>query len=104
MSLDGTFTSMSRYEIALVIQNVGNSTEPLIYYDGSGGTGAYRQLSFYPTLSFESGMLPAGTYNCSVQWKSSIDPPGSNQLSVSHHNINSAYHYDRWMLLEEIVS
>lgn len=104
LSLDSSFTGMARFEVALVIEGVGNTSVPIIYYDNSASTGNYRQLSFFPTLIFQTGILPAGTYNCTVQWKSSVDAPGANNLSVSHHNNVSAYHYDRWMLLQEIRS
>ena len=88
-----------------MIENVGNTSLPIIFYDDSGATGFYRQLSFFPTLFFMSDVLPAGTYNCSIQWKSSFDSPSSvNSLSVSHHNTNSVYHYDRWLRLQEIRS
>ena len=104
LSLDSSFTVKSNYEVALVIEGIVNSSVPIIYYDDSASTGNYRQLSFFPTLTFETGVLSAGTYNCTVQWKSAIDAPGANNLSVGHHKTNSAYHYDRWMILQEITS
>ena len=103
LSLDTQFTTMARFEVALVIQGVGNTSTTIIYYDDTPASGHYRQISYFPTLSFMTGPLSAGTYNCTVQWKSAIDSPGTgNNLSVSHHNLNSAYHYDRWMRLEEL--
>jgi len=102
LSLYPTFTQLSEYKIALVIQGVTNTSTVIVYYDGST-TGQTRQMSFFPTLSLMTNNLPAGTYNCSVQWKSMSNQSGNgSNLSVSHHNTNSQYHYDRWMKLEEI--
>ncbi len=103
LSLYSTFTGLSEYKIALVIQGVGNTSTVIVYYNGASSLGQTQQMSYFPTLSFMTNALPAGTYNCSVQWKSMSSQSGNgSNLSVSHHNTNSTYHYDRWMKLEEI--
>ena len=102
LSLDTTFTTVQYYLVALVIKGVGNTTEPIVFYDSSPATGQYRQISYNPTLTLMTGQLPAGNYNISVQWKSKADAPGTNDLSVSHHNTGDIYHYDRWMMIETI--
>ena len=102
LTLDTTFTGVQYYLVALVIKGVGNTTEPIVYYDGSAGTGQYRQLTYNPTLTLMTGQLAAGNYNISVQWKSNSDAPGVNDLSVSHHNTADIYHYDRWMEIQTI--
>jgi len=103
LSLYPTFTGLSEYKIALVIQGVGNTSTVIVFYDGSSATGQSRQMSFFPTLSFMTNTLPAGTYNCSIQWQSMSSQGGNgSNLSVSHHNTSNTYHYDRWLKLEEI--
>lgn len=103
LSLYSTFTGLTEYQIALVIKGVTNTTTAIVYFDNAPSSSITRQLSFFPTLTVETGLLTAGTYNCTVQWRSltNLNGNGSN-LSVSHHNTNSVYHYDRWMKLEEV--
>lgn len=110
LTVDAQFTGNLYFAVSLVIQSsknvvVGNTTTPIVYYNGAPASGYYHQLTYNPTLALMTNKLSAGTYNCSVQWRSLVDATGTiNTLSVSHHNINSVYHYDRWMLLQEIQS
>ncbi len=105
LTLYSTFNTLAEYQVALVIQGVGNTTIPIVYYNNAPTNGYMRQINYYPTLSFMTAPLPAGTYNCSVQWRSVQNQNGNgSNFSASHHNISSTYHYDRWMLLEEIKS
>ena len=101
--LDNSFTGASRWEVSLVISGVGNSTVRIDFSDTNPATGNWRQLTYSPILSLMTGKLPAGTYNCSVWWRSIFNPAGANQLIVSSHNNVNAYHYDRWMDLKEIA-
>lgn len=100
---DPTFSGGVSYLVSLVIENVGNTTVLIHYFDDSSAGNNHEEI-YFPTLSFMTGALAAGTYNCSVFWRSEVDSTGYNSLSVSHHSMTSTYHYDRWMLLEEIVN
>ncbi len=109
LTVDSSFTGTLYFAISVVIEAsnntvIGNTTAPIIYYNDAPASGHFIQLNYYPTLNLMTPNLPAGTYNCSVQWRSTIDAPGISSLSVSHSNINSAYHYDRWMVLQEVIS
>ena len=97
--LDPTFTGAARWEVSLVISGIGNTTARIEFSDNSAATNQWRQITFSPTLSLMTGKLSAGTYNCSVWWRSLINPTGTNQLIVSNGN---TYKYDRSMLLQEI--
>ena len=108
LSVDSTFTGKQFYAVSLIIQDsgntiVGNATIPIIYFDNSPATGFYREINFYPTLTVMTDYIPVGTYNCSVQWRSAYDAPGTNDLSVSHTGASGPYHFNRWMIIEEIV-
>ena len=102
--LSATFTGVVRYQVSLVIAGHGNTTTQIEYFNNGAATGSENEQSFFPTLTFMTGNLPAGTYNCSVWWRSIYDAPGSNQIIVSSHNNAVTYHFDRWMLLQEIAS
>ena len=84
LSLQPTFNVRNSYNISLVIIGVSNRTYTVAYYDDSGATGAYRQLTFNLYNNYVTQPLPAGTYNAAVYWKSTFDVSGSNSLSVSH--------------------
>ena len=101
--LDPTFTGSARWEVSLVIAGVGNTSTRIEFSDTNTATGNWREITFSPVLSIMSGKLSAGTYNCSVWWRSIFNPTGTNQLIVSSHNPSSTYHHDRWMDLKEIV-
>ena len=108
LSVDATFTGKQYYVVSLIIQDsgntiVGNTTYPIIYFDSAPATGYYRELNYYPTLTVMTDFIAAGTYNCSVQWRSTYDAPGTNDLSVSHTGGSGPYHFDRWMIIEEII-
>lgn len=101
--LDPTFTGAARWEVSLVISGQGNTTVRIEFSDAGPATGSWRELTYSPTLSMMTGKLPAGTYTCSVYWRSIFDSAGLNQLIVSSHNQASTYHYDRWMIVQEIA-
>lgn len=106
LSLDAVFSTEILFEVSLIIEGpsntvVANTTVPIYYYDGSS-TGSIRQMNYYPTLTVMTNKLSAGTYNCSIHWISTYDAPGSNFLSVGHHSTISSYHFDRWMMVQEI--
>ena len=102
--LNPTFTGFVRFQVSLVIAGHGNTTTQIEFFDDGAASNSNRELNYYPTLTFMTGTLPAGTYNCSVWWKSINDAPGLNQLIVASPNVNAHYHFDRWMLLQEIVN
>ena len=102
--LNPTFTGFARFQVSLVIAGHGNTTTQIEFFDDGPASNSNRELSYFPTLTFMTENLPAGTYNCSVWWKSIVDAPGFNQLIVASPNVNAHYHFDRWMLLQEIVN
>jgi hypothetical protein len=86
------------YTLALVVNGVGNSSTYVIYYDESHDTGLYKQFTVDCSISFETGVLPAGSYNIKMMWKSEWDDPGDNALSLGH----SGFKYNRTLLVQEI--
>ena len=83
---------------SVVVEGVGNKTFFISYYDSSGATGAYRQLTYNLYVNYVTNPLPAGTYNVAVYWQSRSDANGNNYLSLAH----SAYNYSRSLWIQEL--
>lgn len=100
MTLDTTFDVRSSYNISLVIIGVSNRTFQIVYFDDSGATGSYRQLTFNLYSTYISQSLSAGTYSCAIYWKSTFDASGTNSLSVGHV---PTWNYTRSLLIQELT-
>jgi hypothetical protein len=99
LSLQPNFDIRNSYNISLVIVGVSNRTFEIAYYDDSGATLAYRQLTFDLYSTYVTQPLPAGTYTAAVYWKSTFDAADSNSLSVSHA---SSWNRTRSLMVQEI--
>jgi hypothetical protein len=84
LSLNPNFNIRNSYNISLVVVGVSNRTFEVAFYDDSGATLSYRQLTLNLYSNYVSQPLPAGTYTTAVYWKSTFDAADSNSLSVSH--------------------
>jgi len=100
LTLDTTFNIKNTYKVSLVIIGVSNRTFMVGYYDDSGATGFYRQLTFDLYSTHISEPLSAGTYTCAVYWRSTFDASGTNSLSVAHA---PTWNYTRSLLIQEMT-
>jgi len=102
MSLGPTFNGRSSYNISLVVEDIDNRTYPVAFFDESGATGGYRQISYNLHMDFVTQPLSAGTYTIEMYWMSDFDAPGdSNSLSVAHDSFNP-YNYTRSLWVQEL--
>ena len=69
LQMNKDFHGYTKYNITLDISGVGNRTTRIIYLSDSG-VGTKTELSDNVQISFETEILPAGTYSISVLWKS----------------------------------
>ncbi len=98
LTLSGTFNVKNRYFFSVVVEGVGNKTFFISYYDSSGATGAYRQLTYNLYVNYVTNPLPAGTYNVAVYWQSRFDASGTNFLKLA----DSGYNYSRSLWIQEL--
>ncbi|MBN2156960.1 MAG: hypothetical protein JW776_13030 [Candidatus Lokiarchaeota archaeon] len=66
-----------KYEIALCVENVGNSTVYVKYLDMAGVSSA-REICSSFSMHYITGSLSKGTYRVYVAWRSIQDPSGTN--------------------------
>jgi len=83
LALSTSFNIRSSYNISLVIVGISNRTFEIIYWDSSGSTGAFRQLTYNLYSNYLSQPLPSGTYTIAIYWKSTWDAAGLNEFFVS---------------------
>jgi hypothetical protein len=103
MTLDSSFNIRSSYNVTLSVEGIKNETKQYVYYDSSGSTGAFRQLTYTIDILLITDILSSGTYTVSVFWKSTFDAPGTgNSFSVAHEGGTSDYNYTRTLLIQEI--
>ena len=67
--MNDLFSGGTRYNITLALSGVKNQTSRISYFS-SPGLGVTIEESYHPHISFETGILPAGTYSISVYWNS----------------------------------
>jgi hypothetical protein len=99
LTLQPNFNVRNSYNISLVVVGVSNRTFEVAYYDNSGATLAYRQLTFNLYSNYVTQPLPAGTYTTAVYWKSTFNATDTNSLSVSHA---TTWNRTRSLLVQEI--
>ena len=103
MTLDAAFTYRAGYNVSLIVENGGNRTIQVDYYDGaSTAYGFIRQISMDLYINYLTPKLPAGTYTVNLYWKSGFDATGTqNSLSVAHMG-GTGYNFTRTLLVQEI--
>ena len=69
LQLGSSFDGGTKYNITLDISGVGNRTTSIHYYMGAA-YGSIIEISDNVHISFETEILPAGTYSISLLWKS----------------------------------
>jgi hypothetical protein len=99
LSLQPNFNVRNSYNISLVVVGVSNRTFEVAYFDNSGATGAYRQLTLNLYSNYVTQSLPAGTYTTAVYWKSTFNATDTNSLSVSHA---TTWNRTRSLIVQEI--
>ena len=83
LHLDTTFSGGTRYNITLVLAGVQNRTTRISYF-ANPGLGTTVEETYSVHLTFETGILTAGTYSLAVYWKSNNDATaGWSQLIAS---------------------
>ncbi len=83
LHLDAAFTGGTRYNITLVLAGVQNRTTRISYFT-SPGLGTTIEETYSAYLTFETGILTAGTYSLAVYWKSNnAAAAGFTQLIAS---------------------
>jgi len=96
LRLGSTFMGVTEYNITLDIVGVGNRTTG-IYAGINSGMGTDWEVPCNTHISFETGILPAGTYSISVFWSSAIAPDaGWSQLFILDE-------YPRSIFVQEIA-
>ena len=91
LRLGSTFIGETKYNITLDISGVGNRTT-CIYSGINAAQGTDWEIPCNTHISFETGILPAGTYTISVYWSSAIAPTsGWSQLFVLDEYPRSIY-------------
>ncbi len=98
MSLNSAWREKAEYIIDLVIEGVGNKAILHAFHDDGPAHGAYRVLTYDVTISLDTGILTAGTYNISVYWRSTVDGIGTNSFYIYDPTNN----YLRSLLIQEI--
>ena len=103
MTLDAAFTFRAGYNVSLLVENGGNRTIQVDYFDGGPAYGAIRQISMDLYINYLTPKLPAGTYTINVYWKSGFDATGTqNSLSVAHMGGATDYNFTRTLLVQEL--
>ncbi|QEE16263.1 hypothetical protein DSAG12_02093 [Promethearchaeum syntrophicum] len=88
--LSDNFNGGAFYHITLQIEGVKNETVELSeYYNGP--IGELVQYTKYIEISFETGNLPASTYNISVLWNSKFAGLTSSTLYVVVYPVDNCY-------------
>ncbi len=82
MSLNSAWTEKSEYIINLVIEGIGDKAILHAFHDAGPVHGAYRIITYDITISFDTGILTAGTYNITVYWRSTVDAVGTNSFYI----------------------
>ena len=98
MRLQSPFSGRSSYDIAIVVDGIGNRTFEVYYYEGGGGTGFIQELVFNFNYNYVTAPLNNGTYKINVFWISTSDVPGNNYLSVA----KSTRNYTRSLWVTEL--
>ena len=78
-----TFEYTAYYNITLQIEGVKQETVRIAEYRGEPIVGE-EHLFIYLQISFETGILPAGTYDISVIWYSKANTATLSQLNVGN--------------------
>ena len=91
LRLGSTFSGYTLYNITLDISGVGNRTTGIqAGIDTAQGTDWEIPCNIY--ISFETEVLPAGTYSISVLWCSTVTPTsGWSQLFILSDYPRSIY-------------
>ena len=86
-----TFVGNTQYNITIDISGVGNRTT-LIHYGIDAALGKDIEIPCNIHISFETGILPAGTYSISIYWSSAYAPTlGWSQLFAMDEYPRSIY-------------
>ena len=80
------FFGYTKYNITLDISGVGNRTTSILYLSHLA-SGIKTEISDNVQISFETEVLPAGTYSISVLWKSSYTIADGMTLLILKHDI-----------------
>ena len=83
-----TFESNAYYNITLQIEGVKQETVRIIEYHGEPIVGEVHRF-IYLQISFETGILSAGTYDISIIWYSKADTATLSRLSVGVNLIDN---------------
>ncbi len=81
LTLVDTFESDAFYNITLQIEGVKQEKFSIIEYHMNPIIDGEMRRSIYVQISFETGILQAGTYDISVLWSSELDTPRLSRLS-----------------------
>jgi len=95
LRLGSTLQGYTKYNITLDISGVGNRTT-CIYAGKDSTLDEELELPCNTHISFETGILPAGTYSISIFWSSVIAPTGWSQLFILDE-------YPRSIFVQEIA-
>lgn len=96
LHLDSAFSGGTRYNLTLVLSGVRNQTTRISYFS-SPSLGSTIEETYSPHITFETGILTAGTYSISVYWKS------NNAASTGSSMLFSLDGYARSIMAQEIA-
>ena len=81
LMLINNFESVASYNVTLQIEGVKQETVRIVEYRGEPIVGE-EHMFIYLQISFETGILPAGTYEISVIWYSRMNTATLSQFDV----------------------
>ncbi|NMC07977.1 MAG: hypothetical protein GYA24_22415 [Candidatus Lokiarchaeota archaeon] len=97
--LDASFTSVTRFNITLEVDNIVVATHIASWYHGSA-SGTMEEGSIGVSMRWVSGTMAAGVHDVKLKWVSTIDATGANQIYFSTPTRNTT----RTITVQEIRS
>ena len=96
LHLDSGLTGGTRYNITLSLSGIKNQTTRISYFSTPALANTVEE-TYHPHISFETGILPAGTYSISVYWNS------INTVTTGSAQLFSLDGYPRSIYAQEIA-
>ncbi|MFX0116824.1 MAG: hypothetical protein ACFFB3_19910 [Candidatus Hodarchaeota archaeon] len=96
LHLDNSFAGACRFNISLEIEGVESKQTRVSYYYATPGPGVVVELSERVEIHLETGTLSKGSYNIVVNWISTFDASGNNQLISATSIFNFTRSLSAW--------
>ncbi|MHA1420058.1 MAG: hypothetical protein ACTSYH_10780 [Candidatus Heimdallarchaeaceae archaeon] len=100
ISISSTMVGALSFEVALVVEGIGNKTLKQMVYQ-QVPFGSYREIPTAVTINYVTGKLAAGNYTIGVYWKS-IYPKADINYLIGYTVPNFAFPRSIWV--QEIIA